>query len=241
MRFLKCDYTIARVSPGYNCNSQYVTLTSGSAGYTCSVVIPWQVRLYRFIRYQYRPLTTKQVDWARCTVSGMGNTPINNSYSVMYDKGLGRIDISKSNMGYRNAANYNDIPNTTVYNESVAGGYSNQIQVEYFDSDDTPTQPTVGFSDRISMIFCFEDDDPVYDDMLANYGTGIEVYTGDTVETTAGVTEHWWIANDGTPPYLNMWKNFYAPYHICVGDDSVTAVYRGDTQIFDIYVGSNKL
>lgn len=235
MKFLKAVILVQNQTSPLRTNSPYVTVVNTNYGFTLDLVLPWHVRIYRVAWHMGYPTSYyAAVDMTNISVTNMGDIDFNTIYGGMSYK------ISSSQWVYD--WGYNDIPNDTVYNEPVTGGYLNRITVSYSLYDGTPINKS-GYEGTIQMIICFDDDDPTYDDMLTNFSPSYEisVVDADYKFTTRGY-DHWYIKNNTTLPYLKVWDNLFPPpFNIYIGDDPVDRIYRGDREITDIYVGNTKL
>ena len=205
----------------------YGTVIENSAGFTVDIIIPWHARLYRVVWHQSYPYTSN-IPVTTCTASNTGDVPINNVYGGM------RVLESTNHYVYDYA--YNDIPNTTVYNTATTGGYVNRISVKFYQADGTAYSMS-GYNGSLGLVYCFDDDDPTYDDMLANCSpsSAISVVSENWSPTTRGY-EHWYVDNDGTLPYLQCWDDLYPPFKLYIGDDPVTTMYFRE-HLAKVYIG----
>lgn len=238
MKFLKATFRILKSGNHVGSGSSYVTGINAVNGYTIDIIIPWHARLYRIARYKYHLRTSSAtiIPMVTGSVSNMGDVPINNGY-----EGMNELAYEGEFYEYANTAVCNDFPNTTVYNSATTGGYVNRFRFDFYDFNGTAVNYDT--EDELLLIYCFDDDDPTYDDMLNNFSFSedIEPVTEDWTPTKRGY-QHWWIKNGNTTlPYLKNWQRIYNPYKIYIGDEPVENIYRGSTQINTVYVGNTKL
>lgn len=85
----------------------------------------------------------------------------------------------------------------------------------------------------LDYVYAFADDDPNYDALKALYPNNTEDVTPDWKPT-----EYDWVMTEGSMPRQSGWK-WYGK--IFAGDDPVDAIYRGDTQITDVFCGNIKI
>lgn len=235
MKFLKANIVVRYQSSTMTTNSPYVAVVNTDYGFTLDLVLPWHVRLYRAAWTMTYPTSYyAAADMTNISVTNMGDVEFNTIY--------GGMSYKVSSSSWRYDCGYNDIPNDTVYNEAVTGGYLNRITISYYLYDGTPIHKS-GYDGNIQLIFCFDDDDTTYNDMLTNFSPSSAISAVDAdYEFAPRGYNHWYIKNNNTLPYLKAWGNLFPPpFSIYIGDDPVDKVYRGDREITTIYVGNTKI
>lgn len=236
MRYLKLQVRVFYESSPMTTNSPYVTVVDYSQGFTLDVVLPWHARLYRVIWFRSSPSNYGYtIPVTTGAASNMGNVQFSNGYEGMRVK-----QQTSGNYYYIYGYCCNDIPNTTVYNEAVTDGYLNRIRIGFYNLDGTAVSYS-GYTGYVHLVYCFDDDDPTYDDMLANGSPSSAVsVVAEDWSLTMRKYQPWYVKNDGTLPYLKAWDSLYPPYRLYIGDDPVDTMYFRE-HLAKVYLGDLEL
>ena len=239
MKYLKLSVNVLYQTSPMSTDSPYVTAISSTNGFSLDVILPWHARLYRAVWYRTYPnMYNTMIPVTTCTISNMGNVQFNNAYEGMRVKE--DTSTTPETYTYIYAHCCNDIPNTTVYNEPVAGGYLNHVTISFYEVNGNEFGYS-GYAGNLILIYCFDDNDPTYDDMLANCSpsSAISVVAADWSLTERGY-QSWYIKNDGTLPYLKSWESEYSSYKLYFGDEPIDKLYFREN-IAKLYLGDLEL